>query len=175
MCWALIFAGVSAGLGAYANIQQGQATQMANEFNAQIAERNAQAVEDERKNVEDAGAIERRRLGEKVRAERGELYAKYGAMGLDAQFGTPADLIGDIERSYRIDRDILGRNETNALRQLDLQEADYRDSAKLLRAAGKSAVQAGSYAAAGSLLNGASTVADKWIKPSTSTVPVGGD
>lgn len=169
MCWAAIGAIASAVLGAYSSVQQGNAQRAANEYNAQIMERNAQAVEEERKDVGDAAAIERRRLGERVRAERGEAYAKYGHMGLDSQFGTPADLIGDIHRAYEIDRDIIGRNEISSLRALDKQEADYKANAQLLRMGGKAAQQAGQMGAVTSLLDGVSSVADKWIQPSSSS------
>lgn len=167
MCWAILLQAGAAVLGAYSSVQSANATRTANEYNAQIMERNAEAVELERKDVADAAAIERRRLGERVRAERGELFAKYGHMGLDAEFGSPADLIGDLHRAYTIDRDIIGRNEINSLRQLDKQEADYRSNAQLLRMGGKAAATAGTLNAAGSLLGGAATVADHWIQPST--------
>lgn len=155
----------SAGVNAYANIQQGNAAYQAGMYNAQIAERNAQAAENEQKNVQDAAAIERRRLGERVRAERGELIAKYANMGLDTEFGTPADLIGDVQRAYDIDRSILGKNEITQLETLDKQVADYRDSAAMSRSEAKGALKGSRLAALGSLLDGASTVSGRWIQP----------
>jgi ribosomal protein S6 len=135
-------------------------------YNAQVAQRNAQAVEEEKANVQDAAAIERRRLGERIRAERGELVAKYAHMGLDTQFGSPKDLVGDVERKYDIDRSILGRNEITELKRLDQQQADYRSSATLSKMGAKSAHKAGQIGAVGSLLQGAATVSSRWIQPS---------
>lgn len=172
MCWAILFQAGAAVLGAYSSVRQGQATQAANEYNAKIMERNAQAVENDRADVSDQAAIERRRLGERVRAERGEMFAKFGHQGLDPGFGTPADLIGDVTRAYTIDRDIIGRNELNSLRQLDKQEADYRANAALLRMGGQAAVNAGQLNAAGSLLDGAATVSSRWIQPSNDNAAV---
>lgn len=150
---------------AYASIQQGNAAYESGMYNAQIAERNAAAVEDERKNVQDAAAIERRRRGEEVRAARGEMVARFANMGLDTEFGTPADLIGDVERAGRTDAFIIGRNEMNEIGRLDKQEADYRDSARMSRSEAKGARKAGQLAAFGSLLQGASTVSSRWIQP----------
>lgn len=157
----------TAGVQAYASIQQGNAAYQAGMYNAQIAERNAQSAENEQKNVQDAAAIERRRLGERARAERGEMIAKYANMGLDTEFGTPADLIGDVQRAYEIDRSILGRNEITQLESLDKQVADFRDSAAMSRAEAKSARKAGQLSAIGSLLDGASSVSGRWIQPTT--------
>lgn len=155
----------SAAVGAYGAIQQGNATYQSEMYNAQIQRRNAQAVEEEQANVKDAAAIERRRLGERVRAERGDLVAKYTAMGLDPGFGSPADLVGDVESAYDIDRSILGKNEMTEIGRLDKQRADYLDAAKMAEASGKSARKAGQIAAFGDLLSGAANVSGRWIMP----------
>lgn len=160
----MIASGASAAIGAIASIQQGNAAYAAGMYNAQVAERNAQLVENEKKNVQDEAAIERRRLGERVRAAAGGARVNAVAQGLDAEFGSPADLIGDIDQAYKIDQSILGRNEITNLERLDREQADYRDSATLSRANAKSARTAGFLGAAGSLMQGAATVSDKWIK-----------
>lgn len=181
MCWVALggLSGVlglaGAAVGAYGQIQASRANAQAEMFNAAINQRNAEAVEQEQVNVQDAAAIERRRLGERIRAERGDMVAKFTAMGIDPGFGTPADLVGDLERGYQIDRSILGRNEMNELQRLDKEKADYRDTAKMGMSSAKSSLKAGSYAAAGTLLDGVSTVSQRWIQPRTPTpVPVGG-
>lgn len=170
----LVVSAASAAVGAYSAIQTGRAQQASAEFNAQVQQRNAQAAEDEQANVRDEAAIERRRRGERVRAERGDLVAKYSAMGVDPGFGTPADLIGDTQRAYNIDLSILGRNEETAIKNLDKQIADYRDAATLSRMEGKSAVRAGNTAAVGSILQGAANVSSKWIQPNTGSAAPGG-
>lgn len=161
----LIASVASAGVNAYASIQSGNAQYQAGMYNAQIQERNAQAVEDEKKNVQDAAAIERRRLGERVAAERGELVARYANMGLDPEMGTPADLIGDVQRAYDIDRTILGRNELTELGRLDKQQADFIDAGRLARSEAKSARKAGMVGAFGSFLDGTASVSGRWIQP----------
>lgn len=170
---AMVASGVGAGVSAYANIQRGNAEYAAGMYNAQIADRNAQQVVEERRQTQDAAAIERRRLGERVRADKGALVAKFAHMGLDTEFGTPADLVGDVQRAYDIDRSILGTNEINKLKRLDLQEADYKDSAQLSRSSAKSALKGSRLAAAGSLLSGVASVSGRWIQPSpmTTTTP----
>lgn len=159
----LVASVASAAVGAYSQIQAGNAQYKADMYNAQIQERNAQAVENEKKNVQDAAAIERRRLGERVRAERGDKIAAASAMGLDP----PADLIGDIEQAYRGDLAIMGRNEMTELGRLDKEQADYLDSAKMARASGKSALKGSRLGAVGTLLGGAAQVSSKWIAPAS--------
>lgn len=161
----------SSAVSAVANIQSGNAQYVAGMQNVQIAERNAQATEDEKKNVSDAAAIERRRLGERVAAEKGALNAKFADMGLDTQFGTPADLVGDTQRAYEIDRNITGRNEITQLGALDKQQADFTQEASMNRASAKGARTAGLMSAAGSILQGASTVAGRWITPAGGATP----
>ncbi len=152
-------------IGAYSSVQQGQATAAADTYNAQIQERNAQSAENEQTLVKDQAAIERRRLGERVRAERGDMVAKFTAMGVDPGFGSPADLVGDVNQAYSIDRNILGRNEITSLERLDKDVADYRDAATMSRRSAKGALKAGYIGAVGSILNGAANVSSRWIMP----------
>lgn len=161
----------SGAVNAYASIQQGNAEYVAGMMNAQVAERNAQAAENEKKNVADAAAIERRRIGERVRAERGEARAKFVGMGLDPEFGTPFDIDQDYTRAGRIDTAIVGRNELTEIGRLDKEQADYLDSAAQSRASAKSARKAGFISAAGAFLGAGATVASRWIAPGATTIP----
>lgn len=155
----------SSALGAYSYVQAGKAEREAMEYNARIAEMNAQALEDDKYLASEQAANERRRLAERMRGERGEAKARAVAMGLDPNMGSPADLIGDIERAYKIDRDIMITNENTTLKNIDQQQADYRANAGLSRMRGKSAEQAGYMGALGSLLDGAAAVSSRWIQP----------
>lgn len=168
---ALALMAVSAAVSAYGYVQQGQATARAEAYNANIATRNAEAAEAERGRVGDAAAIERRRRGELARAQKGELNAKFAAMGVDPGFGTPADLVGDTQQAYDIDRSILGRNEISELERLDKEIADYKDAAKFGQASARSARSAANTAAVGSLIQGGANVASRWIQP-TATRPL---
>ena len=158
---------VSAAVGAYSSVRAGQAKYQSEMFSAQVARNNAQSVEDDKQLTKDAAAIERRRIGERIRAEKGDMNAKFTAMGIDPLYGTPADLIGDVGTAGRADLGISGRNEITNLKQLDKQQADYLDSAKMHTASGKGALTAGYLGAAKSLLDGASSVAGHWIQPGT--------
>lgn len=161
----------SGAVSAYSAIQQGRAEYQAQGVNAQIATRNAQLAENEQKNVADAAAIERRRLGNEIRAARGQANVNATASGLDPLFGTPADLVGDIATAGRTDLGIIGRNEMTQVGQLDNQIADYRDSANAARAAGRGALRAGYMSAAASLLGTGANVASKWIETHPATQP----
>lgn len=155
----------SAAVGAYSSIQQGRAAYAAGQVNAQIAERNVQAAENEQKNVGDAAAIERRRLGERVRAERGMNKVSAAASGIDPLFGTPFDIDADLLKAGRADAAIIARNEMLERGRLDYQIADYRDSASQSRAQGRGALRAGYLEAAGNVLQASSSIAGQWIQP----------
>lgn len=161
----------SAALGAYSNIQAGNAAYQSGMYNAQIAERNAQAVANEQVNVKDAAAIERRRLGERVRAERGQNSVNAAAMGVDPGFGSPFDIDENIASAGRADAGLIGRNELNEIGRLDKERADYLDSARMSRSEAKGSRRAGFLAAAGSLLEGASSVSSRWIQPTAGGGP----
>lgn len=161
---------LSSAVGAYSQIQAGNAQYKAEMYNAQIADRNAQAAREEETNVQDKAAIERRRLGERVRAEKGDINAKFSAMGIDPGFGTPADLVGDTQQAYNVDRSILGRNEITDLKTLDKQVADYTDSANQSRSSAKGALTSGRLGAVGTLLGSVANVSSRWIMPGTGQV-----
>lgn len=154
----------STAVSAYSYVKQGQAASAAAEYEAQIAERNAKQAENEKVLTSEAAAIERRRLGQRVAAERGQRIANASAMGLDPGFGSVADIDADLHQAYRIDRSIVGKNEIADLQRLDLEQADYRDGATLSRARGKSAKSAGNLAALGAVLGGAADVSASWIE-----------
>lgn len=173
MCYVWVAQLAIAALGAMSYVQQGQAQQAQGEFNAQVMERNAQAAENEQANVKDAAAIERRRLAERVRAERGQAKVNATASGIDPLFGTPFDIDQDILHAGRTDAGIVGRNEMTEIGRLDKERADLLDAAKMSRAGGKAAAQASTMAATGSLLEGAASVSSRWIqpKPAAPTAP----
>ena len=171
MCWVAILGVASAALGAASSIQQSRAAQVSEGINKQIALRNAAAVDEEEANVHEAAAIERRRLGEKVRAEKGGVVANAAAMGLLPN-GTVGDVVGDLQRAYDIDRSILGKNENTTIKGLDKEKADYLAGALQAGNAAKSAATAGSLSAAGGFLDSASGIASHWITPNTSRTRV---
>jgi hypothetical protein len=155
----------AAALGAYSMVQQGRAQQAAGEYQAKVADINAKLIAQDQDTIREGAAIERRRLGARVRAERGEAVARTAAVGIDPGFGSPADLIGDIEQAYRIDRSILTKNEEADIRRLDYDRAGLKNQAQLLRTQGASAANAGNIAAFGSLLDSASTISSRWMMP----------
>jgi len=149
---------------AYSAIQQGRAQYQADMFNAQLAQQNAQRTEDQQAKVDDAAALERRALGDRIRAERAEGRVKAGGMGIDAFFGTPGDLDASIAATGYGDLSIMGKNQINAKQQLDVQKADFLDSAMMSRSSAKGALKAGYLGATGELLQGGANISEQWIQ-----------
>lgn len=155
----------SAGVAAYSSIQQGKAAERAAEYNAKVDQINAAEAIRQQDTVREQAAIDRRRLAAEMRGARGQAVASAAAMGLDPNFGSSADLVGDIEQGYRIDKSIINRNEQESIRALDMQAAGFKNQATLSIMEGKAAKQAGYLGAAGSLLQGASAISSRFITP----------
>lgn len=167
MCYAWVAyaaQAVAAAVTAYSAVQQGQATYKAEKMNEQIALRNVQAAENEQKNVSDAAAIERRRLGERIRAERGMGKVNAAANGIDPLFGTPYDIDTNILTAGRADAAIIGRNELTDIGRLDYQIADLHDSAAQSRAKARGALRAGYMEAGANIFQAAGSIANSWIQ-----------
>jgi len=165
---AMVVTAASAVVGGYSAIRSGQAQQASAEFQAAQSRENAKQVDNDIKVAQEQAAIERRRLGAQARADKGDLVAKYSAMGLDPGFGSPADLIGDVKSAYDIDRSILNANEISQLQRFDMEKSNLLSQASLYEAEGKEAMRAGYLGATKSLLDAAGSVAGKW-RPSAAT------
>ena len=154
----------SAAVKAYSAIQQGRAQYKADMFNAQLAEQNADRVETQRALVADAAAIQRRAKGDEIRAALAEGRVKASAMGIDFIYGTPGDLAKSTALTGYGDLSIMGKNEYNANQQLDVQKADFLDSAMMSRSSAKGALKAGYLGATGELLQGGANISQQWIQ-----------
>lgn len=181
MCYQWVYyaaQAAAAALAGYSAIKQGQATKAAEEINQRSADRNAKLAENEQVNVAEAAAIERRRLGERIRAERGMGKVNAAASGLDPEFGSPFDVGQDILKAGRADLAILGKNEMRERGRLDVQIADYHDGAVQSRMAGRGAAQAGYMSAGAGVLGAASNISNRWLQAHPNTTlakaPVGG-
>lgn len=128
--------------------QQAKVSARVAENNAIIA--NRQAEEAERVGEENAQAIRRR-----ASQLTGQQRAAFSARGIDISEGTPADIIDQTDFFGQADA-ITARN--NARKQA----WGYRAQGANFAGQGAAATSSGYLSATGSLLGGASSVADKW-------------
>ena len=140
--WGAIIALVAAGVGAYSSYQQGKQQEKIYDYNAALAERQA---EEERQAAKYAADIQREQ-GEALKARQRLLF---NVSGVTLE-GTPEDLLADTAKQLERDAKAIEYGGQSKGTALDLQ-------ANLMRMQGTSARRAGWWNAGTSLLSGAST------------------
>ncbi|MGE4194721.1 MAG: hypothetical protein AB7E51_15145 [Pseudodesulfovibrio sp.] len=141
---------VGTGVSAYSSYAQGQAAKDAAEEQAKIAEQNA-------KDAEYTGSLERQRINLKKAETIGTGRAAWGSSGVALGSGSPVD--------WEVDVDERGRSDVRASKyNSNVTAYNYRTGANLARYGGANASAAGMTGSFGSLLSGAGTVAGDWYK-----------
>jgi hypothetical protein len=140
---ALIATAVGTATSVVGSIKQGQAAQSAAKFNSQVASNNA--------------ASARATASENALRERRDALRRQGAIRARSGAGAPLDLLEDqvMEDELKV---------LSILHEGDIQAGNYTTQASLERQRGRSAKQAATFSAAGSLLKGASTGAGQYDK-----------
>lgn len=123
---ATVAATASAGIAGYSAYQQSQ-------YQAKVAKQNAKMENERVVNEIDRGREERRNLARRFAAVRGEQRASMAANGIDVDFGSASDLIGDTEQFYREDTATSIANEADRVRGIDINVANYRAEASAAR------------------------------------------
>jgi hypothetical protein len=133
---------VSAGVAALGAVRSSQAQAAAANYNAQLADQNAQVA-----NAQGAAAAEAQERDSKRRI--GSMLAAYGASGVQTDTGSPTDVLADSARSASLDNLTIKYNAK--LRAMGLEA-----QAGLDRSTASNATQAGYINATSAVLSGAS-------------------
>lgn len=152
----------STAIGAYGQIQQGQAINAQMKYEAKVGERNAKLSEASREDARKRGEREQLNHWRRVSQMMGEQRAQFAAGGLDVNFGTPGEVVEDTALIGGEDSQILAENTKKEMEGFDIEAANFRDSAKAARMRGKAAKTAGYLGAAGTILGGATQVANRF-------------
>jgi len=134
----------AAGIQAIGAIQQGSAAKAAGDYNAAIAQQNAQFAR------EDA-ALQMQQQDRENRMLLGANIAAAGASGIKAG-GSVLDVLGDAARQGELARQ-------NIFRQGEMKAAGYQNTARLDQMQGDAAQKASYFQAAGDLLGGGANAA----------------
>jgi hypothetical protein len=151
---AVVF-GASALVGAYSSYKQQDAANQANEYNAQMAERNAELSKQQAFEALQLGNQDIAKIKKNAATVRGMQRASLGASGAKVDAGSAAQVQQDT--LVMSDQDAMTAR-LNAKKQYDasmIQAQDYRFQARAARAGNSSAALAGG----ASLLGSASTFA----------------
>ncbi len=112
----------------------------------------------------DAGDQQAMLQGFKTGQEIGGVVAKQGASGVQVGTGSNADVIDAIRTSGAYDQGMIRYNAAKKAYGFEVQASGEEASAKLAETAGKNAMLEGWLGAGSSLIGGATSVADKWLK-----------
>jgi hypothetical protein len=140
---------------AFGQYQQAQAANRAAEYNAKIADYNAQAANAQAANAIARGAVEEKQQRLQVAKTIGTQRAGFGGSGLLVDQGTASDVTSDTAGFGELDALTIRNNAAMEAWGIKNQAANYSMQANLAR----SSKQNGLLAAGGSLLTGMSSLA----------------
>jgi len=172
--WAMAGTAAAGGYTAYAQTQAGKAQQARNEYDASLAERQAELTRrtaEQNKTLEQANAAEASKtLAQRTAELEGKQRATAAASGIGGGSVTTADIAADTVTKAKLDEAALRYNadiNTWAIEEETRgNEWMLKNRAKQYRIAGKNAVDASKIAATSTLLNTATSVASASQYPS---------
>lgn len=141
-------------LTAYGQFQQGQATKAANEFQAEIYNRNAQIANQNAANERQLGLEEARKIRLQTRAKIGQQKAAMAANGIDIYQGTPVDLTADTASMGELDALTSMYNSEMRAINYENKSGDFSSSATMSRMSGRNAFISGGLNALGTGISG---------------------
>ena len=117
-----VAATASAGVAGYSAYQQSK-------YQAKVAKQNAKFESERAIGEIDRGVEERRNLSRRYAATRGAQRAAMAANGIDVDFGSAADVLGDTDMFYREDTETSLTNQADRVRGIDISAANFRGEA----------------------------------------------
>ena len=154
----------SAVMGAVGSIQQGKAASSAASYQAQVAHNNAQIAQQNAEYASQAGETAAQAQGFKARQALGSIAASQSASGLSFDSPSLVDVREGAANVLRLDTQNVAQNAALRARAYQTQATGFEADAGLQDKKASDATTAGYMGAAGSLLSGASSFADKWTK-----------
>jgi len=158
----LAVSAVSAGLGAYGSIQEGQAAQDQSKYQAAVARNNAIIGEQKAKDAEHRGSIAERQQNLKTQQAVASQRANAAARGVLVDEGSSLIISQDIAEAGQMDALTTRSNAAREAYAYRLEGQGFQSQADLFRASGENASTVGQLNATQSLIGGATSVASKW-------------
>jgi hypothetical protein len=153
---------VGTGMSAYGAYQNSKASQGMANYNAQVAENNAKTAEIQAQDALRRGDAEADTVRRNADMLKGSQRASMAAKGLDLAEGTAAELQDQTDFFSLTDQATARDNAKKEAWSIRVGGSNYRSEAAMQRATGKSFSPG--FAAAGSLIGGASQVAGQWYR-----------
>jgi hypothetical protein len=169
MCGPMAFAAVGLAMSAYGTYQQGQSQKSMANYNARIAENNAQINEIEAQDAIKRGDEEANAIRRNADMLKGSQRASMAARGLDLAEGTAAELQFQTDFFSSVDQATARDNAKRQAWSIRTQGANFKSEAAMQHATAKSINPWMN--TAGSLLTNGGMVASKWYKPARGGAP----
>ena len=155
---ALALTGLSTGLSAVGQYQQGKAQAAAYEAQAEAAYQNAKIQNKKSELMADQYAQKQRELDDRRRLVTGQQIAAAGASGISSNVGSPLDVYTASMDAWGQDTVNLLTNQRNDQWSNYVNEVNYRNQGNAAMSNAKAAKQAGTIGAIGTLLGGAASM-----------------
>jgi len=149
---------------AIGGMRQGAAAAGAAKYQAQVARNNAQIAQQNAEYVSQAGETAAQAQDLKARSALGSIRAAQSASGLSVDSPSLQDAYEGSAQVYRLDTANIMQNAALRARGYAAQGTEYLAEADLQDRKASDSKSAGYLGAAGSLLSGASSFADKWAR-----------
>lgn len=151
-------------VGAVGSVTQGIAAQKAANYNAKIAEMNAELSQRQAKDAIERGQKEEQRKRMEVAQIRGQQKVAMAANGVDLGYGSPLDIAIDTAVMGELDALTIRSNANREAYDFEVQAVNQRAGANLARMEGKSQAMGSYLGAAGTVLGGAAKSYESYLK-----------
>ena len=145
-------------------MQQGQASAAASKYQAQVARNNQIIAANNAQYATEAGGTRAQAQDFKNRAVYGQIEAQQGASGIDMDSPTSTDVRSSARQIGRLDTETIYNDALLRANQSLAQAGSFGAQAGLDTFEAKNAESAGLMKGFGSLLSGASSFSDKWLR-----------
>jgi hypothetical protein len=153
----------SSAIGAFGQIQAGQAAKQAGDYNAAIARNNQIIAERAAVDAETRGDIAADEQRRKTARIAGAQRAAFGSSGLAIDSATSMDILGDTAAFGELDALTIKSNAQREAYGYRVQGMNYQAEEAMSRVRGKNANTAAQISAASTLIGGAASGGDRWM------------
>lgn len=155
---------LSTAVGAFGQIQAGNAQAAEAKYQSQIAANNAKIMSQEAGDARRRAQVDEENARIRQQQLQGRQRAVMGAQGVDMSSGNALDILSDTAAFGEMDALQTRENGEREARAAEIKGANFTADAQLGRMRAKSASQAGMIGAAGTVLSGVGSVSEKWYK-----------
>lgn len=161
---AIALTAASAVSGAVGSMQAADAQKQQAQYQAAVARNNQQVAEQNAAYAEQVGRNQELAKREQTMQALGKQRALFGAMGIDPNSGSAARISTDLVGLGELDALTIRNNAARSAYGYRVQGSDFGANADLATMRGENAEVAGNIGAFSSIVGGASSVSDKWMR-----------